>query len=95
MRAAASGQLGAVRHLIAEGADINSRGPRGATALMFAASAGHLDIVRELVEQGAEIDVVEAGGWSAKRHAEEDGYQDVVAFLEDIEEAIRPRWARA
>ena len=95
MRASAFGRMGAVRAMLEDGADPNTRGPRGATALMFAASGGHLEVVKELVEHGADISVEEDGGWDARRHAEEDGHNDVAEFLSDVEEEFRPKWGRA
>jgi ankyrin repeat protein len=95
MRAAAIGHIELVRELIAEGADINQRGPRGSTALMFAAGAGHLDVVQELVQRGADLLVREDGGWTARMHAEIDEETEVVAFLEMVEQATFCPWGQA
>ena len=81
MRASAIGHVEIVRELIEEGADVNQRGPRGATALMFAAGGGHLEVVKELVASGADLQATEEGGWDALRHAEEDNDQEIIVFL--------------
>ena len=81
MRASAIGHVEIVRELIEEGADVNQRGPRGATALMFAAGGGHLEVVKELVAYGADLAATEEGGWNALRHAEEDNDEEVATFL--------------
>lgn len=82
MRAAAMGHVERLLELLAEGAEVNARGPRDSTALMFAAGAGHVDIVKILVEHGADLDAREAGGWTALCHAREDGETEIVQFLE-------------
>jgi ankyrin repeat protein len=81
MRAAAIGHMAVVKGLLAEGVDVNDKGPRDSTALMFAAGAGHLEVVRELVRHGAEVDAVENSGMTAVRLAQEDGYKDIADYL--------------
>lgn len=83
MQAAAMGHVERLMELLAEGAEVNARGPRDSTALMFAAGAGHVDIVKILVEHGADIDAREAGGWTALCHAREDGETEIIQFLEN------------
>ena len=53
MRASAIGHEAIVKDLLVDGVDVNVKGPRGSTALMFAASSGSLEIVQALVENGA------------------------------------------
>ena len=73
MRACAIGHVSAVKHLIDEGADVNERGPRGSTPLMFAVSGGHRDIVEMLLAQNElDLSAREQGGWTAIDHAEAD-----------------------
>ena len=86
MRASATGNKGAVIEFLNEGFDVNQKGPRDSTALMFAASGGHYDVVKVLVEHGAEIDAKEEGGWDALEHAahlndDMAEYEEVVLFL--------------
>jgi hypothetical protein len=53
--ASQKGDLSAVESLISQGADVNTPGPYGQTAIFFAADRGHLEIVRYLIEKGANI----------------------------------------
>lgn len=53
--AAGSGRLEVVRFLIDEGADVNAREQRGATALTEAVYYGHLSVVKELLSRGADV----------------------------------------
>ena len=51
-----SGSVGAVKALLAQGADVNQREPyRGQTALMWAAAERHPEVVRLLLESGADL----------------------------------------
>lgn len=52
--ASRNGDAAAIRALIAEGADVNSKNAYGATALFFAARHGHLEAVRALLDAGAD-----------------------------------------
>ncbi|HXC53177.1 MAG TPA: ankyrin repeat domain-containing protein [Candidatus Limnocylindrales bacterium] len=55
----------AVRRLVADGANPNSRDSCGWTALVAAAAAGHQDAMRALLERGARPDLASrAGRWS-------------------------------
>ena len=56
MTAARTGNVEAVRALVARGADVNARERWfGETALMWAAAENHADVVRLLVEAGADV----------------------------------------
>jgi ankyrin repeat protein len=56
MSAARTGSLGAVKALLAHGANVNAReAAHGQTALMWAAARQHPDVVKSLVEMGADI----------------------------------------
>jgi ankyrin repeat protein len=53
VEAAEAGNLGTVRRLILEGADLESRDAKGATALIRASANGHLQVMRALLKAGA------------------------------------------
>lgn len=60
--AAGSGNADAVRYLINEGADVNSRESFGQTALTEAAFYGNLAVIKELLKHGADINAVADNG---------------------------------
>jgi uncharacterized protein len=53
--AARKGDAAAVKKLLDEGVDVNTRFRYDRTALSFAADRGHVDVVKLLVERGADI----------------------------------------
>jgi ankyrin repeat protein len=59
-----------VKLLIANGADVNQKNVRGATALMAAAIDGIPSVVRYLLEQGADVNAKDQDGTTALMCAE-------------------------
>lgn len=55
--AARKGDVAAVRKLLDEGADVNTKLRYGATVLFYACDRGHLDVVKLLLERGADVNV--------------------------------------
>jgi hypothetical protein len=53
--AARKGDVAAVRKLLDEGIDVNTRFRYGVTALSYASDRGHLDVVTLLLERGADV----------------------------------------
>jgi uncharacterized protein len=53
LAAARRGNVGRIQRLVAEGADVNTRGKYGYTPLFHASSGGHADAVRLLLDAGA------------------------------------------
>ena len=53
--AARKGDAAAVKKLLDEGVDVNTKFRYGATALSFACDRGHLDVAKLLVERGADV----------------------------------------
>lgn len=53
--AARKGDAAAVKKLLDEGVDVNTKFRYGATALSYACDRGHLEVVKLLVERGADV----------------------------------------
>jgi uncharacterized protein len=53
LAAARRGNIGRIRRLLAEGADVNARGKFGYTPLVHASYSGHAEAVRFLLDAGA------------------------------------------
>ncbi|HYZ84792.1 MAG TPA: ankyrin repeat domain-containing protein, partial [Bryobacteraceae bacterium] len=82
MLAARSGNVEAVKVLLARGANLNSRERLGQTALMWAAAEGHTAVVRALIDAGADVDATLESGFKAFFFAVREGHLDTVrAFL--------------
>jgi ankyrin repeat protein len=58
-----------VSMLLHSGADVNARGPNGATALHVAARAGFASVLQVLLENGAEVNVRTDDGSTALKLA--------------------------
>ena len=59
LKAAAQGNITAIRSLASNGANLNARDPRGRTPLMVAAHLQHHNAVRALIEAGADINALD------------------------------------
>ncbi len=75
------GLHGAVRMLLAEGVDPDTRDSDGWTALMYATYGGHLEVVEVLLDAGADASI-ESYGASALWWAREKGHSGIVHLLE-------------
>lgn len=76
--AAKSGDIGQIKQLLAEGADVNE--PGLATPLFYAVQRNHTDAARLLIERGA--DVNRASTWGTPLHeAAKRGNAEIVALL--------------
>ncbi len=81
--AAFYGREGAVRLLLAHGADMDARG-RGwmtGTPLHSAASGSHAEVARALLDAGADPDARQAGGWTALAGAAHNGNAELAGLL--------------
>jgi len=79
--AAESGEVAAVRRVLASGVDADVRGPRGMTVLGPAAVAGEVEIVNALLEAGADPTVIVRGISLIAGVASEEGSGSGLAAL--------------
>ncbi|UFW45725.1 MULTISPECIES: ankyrin repeat domain-containing protein [Bradyrhizobium] len=75
------GQVDVLRLMLLRGADPNSVGDQGVTALMSAATAGQLAAVEVLLEHGADPDLRDANGRTASDMAALNDYRAVFSRL--------------
>src|SRR5262245_6802320 len=73
--------VGAIRDLLARGADVDARDRHGQTGLMRAAHAGHRSVVEVLVAHGADLDVAAKFGLSALMLAIVAGHAEIAELL--------------
>ena len=79
--AAGSGDLGAVRSLIARGTNVNAGDSWGDTALIDAAQNGHLDVAKALLADHADMSAHGISGFTALEFAAVNGHLDIVRTL--------------
>lgn len=80
-RACESGNIEAIRLLLAAGADVNARRKNGSTPLHCACAEGHTAIVRLLLEHGADIGARNDDGHSPLHIACFHGRTDIIRLL--------------
>lgn len=68
--------------LLKKGADVNSPGPRGLTALMFAVKRKEEDTIRMLLRYGADPDKESEDGTSARTLAEQKGPKRILRLFD-------------
>ena len=73
-----------VRTLLKHGANVNMRGPKGATALHVAAKAGFVKVIEVLVENGADVHARRDDGLTALEVAEKSKRTEAADFLRNI-----------
>src|SRR6266496_2042988 len=81
INAVSAGQVGAVRVLLASGADVNASDVNGISALIEAADKGRSKTTRLLLKSGANVNTSTRGLGTALSAAERSGYNDIVAML--------------
>jgi len=81
MHAAKNGDMGTVKVLLENNADINARDDYGWTALMWAAYNGYTEIVNLLLENNADVNAQNVWGNTALIWAARKGHTPVVKSL--------------
>jgi len=81
MKAARSGDMDAVRHMLDLGAEPNQKTSLGKTAIMLAAAGGYTDIVKILADRGADVAARDAYGTTAIIAAATAGHAKTTAIL--------------
>ena len=83
MWAAHRGNAGAIRRLVAAGADVNWRDNNANTPLIRAAEKNHVDCVVALVELGCDLNLVNSvgSGWTALDIAIDNGHDAIYDYL--------------
>ena len=69
-----------LRTILAHGIDVNLRGYRQRTALMWAAVRGHLTSLQILLDNGADLHIKNKG-WTSLMYAAENNHPEIVAEL--------------
>jgi ankyrin repeat protein len=91
----AVGDFEMVRLLIANGANVNQKNVRGATALMAAAIGGTASVVSYLLEQGADVNARDEDGTTALMWAESRRDLFGAANREDVIQVLRKAQAKS
>jgi ankyrin repeat protein len=81
LSAASSGNIEAVRRMIAAGVDVNVTDIYGMTPLLMASAQGHTNIVYTLLEAGAGVNFADKNNTMPLHHAVKFGYIDIVLAL--------------
>lgn len=80
--AASEGDISEVRHLVAQGVDINLADYDGRTALHLAASEGHVNVIEYLVSKNVNLNPVDRWGNTPLADAYRSGHQAVIELLQ-------------
>jgi ankyrin repeat protein len=81
IQATKQGDVGAVKRLLAKGADVGEKDQDGATALMWAAYHGYPEITKILIKAGADVGEKDQDGITALMGAADQGHTEIVDLL--------------
>jgi ankyrin repeat protein len=81
LSAAAKGDIGTLKSLLAEGVDVNERNKNGESALMLAAFNNRIQAVKFLLEKGADANAKNENGHTALFFAAKRGKTTLVELL--------------
>jgi ankyrin repeat protein len=88
MRAVLKGDAEWVKLLIAAGADVNARDPKGWSALHYAAAKGRAQLVKPLLDAGAMVNAKNADGATPLDLAKDQGVVELLRRHGGIGRAI-------
>ncbi len=83
LMAATRGDINVLRHLLKNGADINTRDRDGATALILATRDNYGNIVRALVNRGANVHLKAHNGDTALGVATKNSLSEIIQILQE------------
>ncbi len=94
LAAARKGDVAAVKALLAQGVDVNTKSPYGVTALAFAADRGHLEVVKVLLAHRADVNAKDRFykftplGWAVMRGRADIAKALIQAGAKDFEDSL-------
>lgn len=88
-----NGDLDNVRRILQGEADVNAKGSKGETPLLFAADRGRLEIVQYLLANDADINATDNRGWTSLSRASFRGHLEIVKCLMGNEAGINEKHA--
>jgi len=83
-----------VKLLIDNGAEVNQKNFRGATALMGAAVGAPASVVRYLIDKGADVNARDKDGYTALQAAEEQQKMSPLAHRQEVIEVLKAAQSR-
>jgi ankyrin repeat protein len=90
LEAAKTGDVGAIKALVAAKADLNQTDPNGRTALMLAAMGGHLNVVSVLLDAGADVSARDGSGATAQDLARKTQNEEIGQAIADFAKRSDP-----
>ena len=85
LAAARSGDVGAIRAALADGADADGRDADGTPATMLATRGHHTDALRALLDAGADVDAQDGTLDNPLLYAGREGFLDVIRVANEAE----------
>ncbi|KAJ8132125.1 hypothetical protein O1611_g1496 [Lasiodiplodia mahajangana] len=83
LAAVSTGHMSGVAHLLAKGANANTKTHDGTTPLQVAAFRGDVDIMQLLLRNGSDLDMRDGDGWTPLVAASHGGHVEAVRLLLD------------
>jgi len=93
LEAAKTGDVSAVKALVAAKADLNQTDPKGRTSLMLAVMGGHSNVVSVLLDAGADVSATDSSGATAQDLARKIQNQEIGSVIADFSKRSDPEAA--